>query len=114
MVAESDRRGRLMFTESCGAVFIAPLDQITDPDHPQYTGLQFTRQGADGFTLGQLRDMIVGEGWLSKRGDALTAHLNIGQPCNGCGNDLTEDDMLNSLYGTHYTMCRNCASKISV
>ena len=67
MVTESDRRGRLMFTESRGAVFIAPLDQITDPDHPQYTGLQFTRQGADEFTLGQLRDMIVREGWLNER-----------------------------------------------
>lgn len=62
------QEGRLMFTEFRGAVFIAPLDQITDSDHLQYTGLQFTRQGADGFTLGQLRDMIIREGWLKNEG----------------------------------------------
>lgn len=39
---------------------------------------------------------------------------NLGKPCKNCGSTLRVDDMLNSLYGSHYTLCKECASKISL
>jgi hypothetical protein len=40
--------------------------------------------------------------------------LALGRPCKNCGSKLTEEDVGNSLYGSHYWLCKKCASKISV
>lgn len=52
------------------------------------------------------------EKWETER--QRLARVNLGKPCTTCGRELTEEDMQNSLYGTHYLLCRECASTISV
>lgn len=51
-------------TEYCGAIFIAPIDQITDPDNPEFKGLQFTSQGTEQVTLSSVRDLMIKLKWL--------------------------------------------------
>lgn len=38
----------------------------------------------------------------------------LNKSCKICGKILNQEDVDNSLYGSHYHLCRGCASKISV
>ena len=57
------REAIVKITEFCGAVFITPVRMVSQ-EKPQYTELRFTKQGADEFTLGSLRDLMIQEGWF--------------------------------------------------